>query len=315
MPTVAHRAARGGLRDGPGRQDALRRARPAARLRGAADHRRLSGRASTGRRTGACRRASACPGTTTWRACSRPGVREAAMQIDYDDEVGVPRACERSATWRAAATRRPFFLTVSFTHPHDPWEVRAAHWELYDPGAIDLPGRAADPARARPTRTACGCATCAGIDERPLTDERGPPGPARLLRGGQLRRRAHRRGARGAATTPASPTTRSSSSPPTTARCWASAGLWYKMSFFDGVGARAADRPRARAARAAARVAEPVSQLDLAPTLRGAGRGRASTRRELEGASLAAAAARATGEAPARRSREYLAEGVTRARR
>ena len=53
------------------------------------------------------------------------GVHEAAMQTDYDDEVAF-----RSVQWLRDRLRgrhsRPFFLTVSFTNPHDPWEVRAS---------------------------------------------------------------------------------------------------------------------------------------------------------------------------------------------
>ena len=54
---------------------------------------------------------------------------------------------------------RPFFLTVSFTNPHDPWEMRRRYWDLYDERAIDLPAVGAAPARRGRCRTACACAT------------------------------------------------------------------------------------------------------------------------------------------------------------
>ena len=69
----------------------------------------------------------------------------------------LPRRCRRSATSRCAGDTAPFFLTVSFTNPHDPWEMRQRYWDLYDEREI---GRPPSPAAARrATRTACGCAT------------------------------------------------------------------------------------------------------------------------------------------------------------
>ena len=65
-------------------------------------------------------------------------VTEAAMQTDYDDEVGFEAARQLRDTARLG-DGRPFFLTVSFTCPHDPWEVRRAHWDLYDGVDIGQP--------------------------------------------------------------------------------------------------------------------------------------------------------------------------------
>ena len=33
----------------------------------------------------------------------------------------------------------PFFLTVSFTNPHDPWQPREADWQAYADDDIGLP--------------------------------------------------------------------------------------------------------------------------------------------------------------------------------
>ena len=74
------------------------------------------------------------------------GVREAAMQTAYDDEVCF-RAVERIRELSQRPDRRPFFLVVSFTNPHDPWEVRRRHWDAYRDEEIDLPAVRADPAR------------------------------------------------------------------------------------------------------------------------------------------------------------------------
>ena len=102
------------------------------------------------------RRERACPGTTTPRACSRPGVRESAMQTDYDDEVAF-HAVRKLRELARGGDGRPFFLTVSFTNPHDPWEVRSRHWDLYEGVDVGRPRRA-----RRRIRTACACARCAG---------------------------------------------------------------------------------------------------------------------------------------------------------
>ena len=85
------------------------------------------------------------------------GVRESAMQTDYDDEVAF-HAVRRLRELARGGDGRPFFLTVSFTNPHDPWEVPLAPL-----GAVRGRGRgpAGDGAR-RSIRTAYGCARCAG---------------------------------------------------------------------------------------------------------------------------------------------------------
>jgi choline-sulfatase len=61
-----------------------------------------------------------------------------SMQMDYDEEVehaGVQKVYDLART----GTDRPFFLTVSYTHPHPPFVAPQPYWDLYDPGAIDLP--------------------------------------------------------------------------------------------------------------------------------------------------------------------------------
>ena len=214
--------ARRRLPHGARRQDALRRPRPAARLRGAADHRRLPGRLRLDAGLAAGAAASACPGTTTCRACSTPAVREAAMQTDYDDEVcfravaAAPRAAQRPdargrSSWRSRSRTRTTpgrcagATGISTTTPRSTRRrCRRSRAPSADPHSLRL----RDMYRHRP---------------RPLTDARGARGAARLLRGGQLHRRAGRRAARRARGRPAWTTRRSSCSRPTTARCWASA--------------------------------------------------------------------------------------------
>ena len=74
----------------------------------------------------------------TMESVLRPGVCPASMQQDYDDEVAF-RAVRKLHDLAREGSERPFFLTVSFTNPHDPWEIRREHWARYDPAAIDVP--------------------------------------------------------------------------------------------------------------------------------------------------------------------------------
>ena len=69
---------------------------------------------------------------------SEAGQALATYQIDYDEEVG--SAAVRHLYDMARDTdERPFFLTVSFIHLHDPYVARPEWWNLYDHDEIDLP--------------------------------------------------------------------------------------------------------------------------------------------------------------------------------
>ena len=62
------------------------------------------------------------------------GVAEITNQMEYDDEVcfHAVQKLYQLARERDAAVRRPWCLTVSFTHPHDPYVARRRHWDLYE---------------------------------------------------------------------------------------------------------------------------------------------------------------------------------------
>ncbi|MBV37129.1 MAG: choline-sulfatase [Rhodospirillaceae bacterium] len=62
-----------------------------------------------------------------------------SMQIDYDDEVEHVALQELHDLARRPSDAPPFFLTVSFTHPHPPFTCGQEHWDLYDHDAIDMP--------------------------------------------------------------------------------------------------------------------------------------------------------------------------------
>ncbi len=66
------------------------------------------------------------------------GVADVSNQLDYDDEVGF-RAVRKLRDLARTADERPWHLTVSFTHPHDPYVARQEFWDLYDGVEIPLP--------------------------------------------------------------------------------------------------------------------------------------------------------------------------------
>lgn len=66
------------------------------------------------------------------------GIAEATNQLDYDDEVGF-HAVRFLKDYARSDRARPFFLAVSFTHPHDPYAIRREYWDRYAGVAIDLP--------------------------------------------------------------------------------------------------------------------------------------------------------------------------------
>jgi choline-sulfatase len=231
-------------------------------------------------------------------------VTEAAMQTDYDDEVGFEAARHLRDTARLGDSR-PFFLTVSFTAPHDPWEVRRAHWDLYEgvdighPMVEMIPRERADPHSIR-------LRDMYQADQDPLTAEQ----VAAARRGyfsavseldqriGELLEVLDRTGL--AMETIVLFTADHG-------EMLGERGLWYKMSFFDGsariplMAAGPGIRP--------GRIEAPVSHLDLAPTIAAlAGVDPAET--EFSGVSLAAALTRGD-EPPGEAAAEYLAEAVT----
>ncbi len=66
------------------------------------------------------------------------GPVDRSLAMDYDEE-----ACFQAVRWIHEASRRddgrPFLLTVSFMHPHDPYLAPRAFWSHYRPEDIDLP--------------------------------------------------------------------------------------------------------------------------------------------------------------------------------
>ena len=59
------------------------------------------------------------------------GVAEISNQMEYDDEVAY-NATRKLYDLSRGADARPWCLTVSFTHPHDPYVTRKKYWDLYE---------------------------------------------------------------------------------------------------------------------------------------------------------------------------------------
>ncbi len=58
------------------------------------------------------------------------GVAEVSNQMEYDDEVTF-HAVRKVHDLARGHDHRPWSLTVSFTHPHDPYVARKKYWDLY----------------------------------------------------------------------------------------------------------------------------------------------------------------------------------------
>jgi choline-sulfatase len=245
----------------------------------------------------------------TMESVLRPGRCEASLQQDYDDEVAFA-AVRKVFDLARARTPEPFFLVVSFTHPHDPWEVRGRYWDRYAPDAIDLPVVPA-PALAEADPHSRRLREMIGIDDAALTDQ-------------QIRNARHayyaaisyvdeRIGQLLAALRDAGLDGRTVVAfTADHGELLGERGLWYKMSFFEP-SVRVPLIVAAPGRLAARRVAEPVSLLDLTPTLLDlAGHPDA---RELsagmDGSSLVALLEGRASAGTGVVASEYLAEGLT----
>ena len=61
-----------------------------------------------------------------------------SLQMDYDDEVEY-RGIQKLYDLARSRDERPFFLTVSFTHPHHPFTISEHYWDRYAHDDIDMP--------------------------------------------------------------------------------------------------------------------------------------------------------------------------------
>lgn len=66
------------------------------------------------------------------------GTAEISNQLEFDDEVAY-FAGLKLYQYARRLDPRPFCLTVSFTHPHDPYVSRQKYWDLYENTDIPMP--------------------------------------------------------------------------------------------------------------------------------------------------------------------------------
>ena len=244
----------------------------------------------------------------TMESVLQPGVCTASMQQDYDDEVAF-RAVRKILDLAREGRERPFFLVVSFSNPHDPWELRPRYWDLYARDEIDLPAvppiplAEADP-YSRRLRQMC------GADEVSLTEDQ-----VRAARHGYYAAISYldervgevlgalRDGGLDDDTIVAFTADHG--------EMLGERGLWYKMSFFEQ-SARVPLVVRVPGGANVPRVAAPVSLLDVGPTLLelAGGLGLGELARDADGTSLVPLMAGDDGGPREAVVGEYLAEGV-----
>jgi len=190
------------------------------------------------------------------------GPSEATLQLDYDEEVAFRSV--RKLYDLARTHERPFFLLVSFTHPHDPYEIPSRYWNRYDgralpaPAVPPLPLEELDP-HSRRVLEMCGADTAELAPELVERARRGYYGAVSYVddKVAELLAALDTTGMR-----------------ENTIVVLASdhgdmlgeRGLWYKMTFFED-SVRVPLVVHAGERFGAARVAAPVSLLDLLPTL------------------------------------------------
>lgn len=190
------------------------------------------------------------------------GVAEITNQLEYDDEVSF-QAQARLRDLSRRKDPRPWCLTVSFTHPHDPYVARRGFWDLYegcpalDPEIPAIPYAAQDP-HSRRLMDAC------DYDATPVTR-----GNIRDARRGYFANISYIDTEIGRilavldATGMAEETVIVFTSDH--GDMLGNRGLWFKMGFHEG----SARVPLLFAGPGIAprRIATPVSALDIAPTL------------------------------------------------
>ncbi len=61
-----------------------------------------------------------------------------SMQIDYDEDV-IHQAIRELYALARGSDSRPFMMTVSLTHPHDPYVITREYWDMYSLDEIEEP--------------------------------------------------------------------------------------------------------------------------------------------------------------------------------
>ncbi|HEX6447273.1 MAG TPA: choline-sulfatase [Streptosporangiales bacterium] len=254
----------------------------------------------------------------TMESVLTPAACRASMQMDYDDEVAF-QAVRRIYEHARDPNRTPFFLTASFTHPHDPWEVRTRYWDRYRradvplPDVPSIPFGEADPHSRRLRQMY-------GTEDVELTDEQ-----VRAARHGYFAAVSYVDERVGEILTALDDSGLADDTivlfTSDHGEMLGERGLWYKMSFLEQ-SARVPLFVRVPGRTNGAHAASPVSLLDLVPTvldLVDAGPGGVSegggvggVELDVDGVSLAGALDGGDVDRGGPVLAEYLAEGVTK---
>ena len=233
----------------------------------------------------------------------RAGPVRATLQIDYDEEVAF-RA--RRAIVDAGRDRsRPLLLVASFTHPHDPYEVPARLWDLYAGVPIPAPRRPEPPDPLDPStrrlRAMVDADATAVTPEQVAAARRGYRAAITLVdeHVATLLETLDEQGLRDDTVVVVTSDH---------GDMLGERGLWYKMAPFEP-SIRVPLIVSGTGVAQGRRVTEPVSLVDVAPTLVELGGGTVDDADDLDGRSLAGAL---RGETLSARdvALEYLAEGV-----
>ncbi len=107
--------------------------------------------------------------TNDARSVTVAGICERSVQIDFDDLVTF-NAIRHLYDIVRSDDDRPFFLQVSYTHPHEPYLCRKEFWDLYDGVEIPAPSVPALPADQHDPHAARLLADFAMLDKR-FSDE------------------------------------------------------------------------------------------------------------------------------------------------
>jgi choline-sulfatase len=185
-------------------------------------------------------------------------------QLDFDDEVAFAAERELFAHVRSG-DERPFCFVVSFSHPHDPFAIPRAWWDMYRDEDIPMPAYGYDPETITPheqrLRQVCSMNGVEITEDHVRAARRAYYGAisyvdnhiARLV--GLLRETDRLDDTVVIVTSDHG-------------EMLGERGLWYKMNFYEG-SARVPLVIYNPARFAAGRVAAPVTTMDLLPTLVG----------------------------------------------
>ena len=109
------------------------------------------------------------PSGISMRNVTEAGVCVRSMQMDYDDEVEY-FATQKLYDLAREPERPPFFMTVSFSHPHPPYTTSQEHWDRFRDEEIDMPAVAPIPLEQRDIHSRW-LHESHGMDEVEITEE------------------------------------------------------------------------------------------------------------------------------------------------